>query len=58
MRQIPSGADRQHGATVPAIPVDASASGSQSTVPASGSESTVMAENSGSQTCDRQCSYS
>ena len=43
MRQIPSGADRQHEATVPAIPADA---------PASGSESTV--ENSGSQTCDSQ----
>ena len=54
MRQIPSGADRQHGATVPAIPADAPASGSHSTVPASGSESTVMAENSGSQTCDSQ----
>ena len=52
MRSIPSGADRQHGATVPAIPADALASGSQSTIPASDSESTVMAENSGSQTCD------
>ena len=42
---IPSGADRQHGATVPVKPAD---------VPASGSQSTVMATNGGSQPCDNK----